>query len=412
MVQERKRMLKLWTMSLALASFILTILGTFMTRSGIFNSVHSFTQSDIGPTFLVFIGVLLFICIALLATRGHLLVAEGEMRSLVSREGSILVNNLVFVAITFTVLLGTLFPLVSEAVRGVRVSVGEPYFNKMAVPGGIAVLFLMGVGPMLPWGTPNKQLLMRQFLIPAGVGLAVVGACLAGGLRGFYPLLTFGLAGFVTLITLRELVAPVRVRMTERQESLLTALFTSAGRARRRFGGYVVHLGIVAIIVAVAASSSYVTHTSGTLRIGQAMQVGHYTLKYLGLTSGEEPHRTFVAARVEVTAPDGTVSEQLPRMNYYERMTDPIGTPSVRETPREDLYISLMTSSQQAGTASFNIWIFPLVGWIWWSLPLLVLGTLIALWPSRKAKAVAQSSEAPAASAPPVPGQETNRGAA
>ncbi|XXF80877.1 heme lyase CcmF/NrfE family subunit [Myxococcaceae bacterium GXIMD 01537] len=411
MVQERKKMLKLWTLSLALASFVLTILGTFMTRSGIFNSVHSFTQSDIGPTFLVFIAVLLFVCITLLALRGHLLVAEGRMNALLSREGSILVNNLVFVAITFTVLLGTLYPLVSEAVRGVRVSVGEPYFNKMAVPGGIAVLFLMGVGPVLPWGTPDPRTLRLQFLIPAGVGLVVTALCYAAGLRGGYPLLTFGLAGFVTVVTLRELAAPVRVRMSERKESLITALLTSASKAQRRFGGYVVHLGIVVIIVAVAASSAYVTHTSGTLRVGETMQVNGYQLKFLGLTSGEEPHRTYVAARVEVTAPNGRVDEQRPRMNYYERSTDPIGSPAVRETAKEDLYISLMAFSQQAGSASLNVWVFPLVGWIWWSIPLLLLGTVIALLPSRKTKAAAASGT-PAASAPPEPGTDASRGAA
>ncbi|SEU20121.1 heme lyase CcmF/NrfE family subunit [Stigmatella erecta] len=413
MVQERKQMLRLWTMSLALASFILTILGTFMTRSGIFNSVHSFTQSDIGPTFLVFIAVLLVISIALLATRGHLLVAQGRISSWMSRETSILVNNLVFVAITFTVLLGTVYPLISEAVRGVRVSVGEPYFNKMAVPGGIAVLFLMGVGPMLPWGTPDKAAVRRQFLIPAGVGLAVTALCYGLGLRGVYPLLTFGLAGFVTLITLRELVAPVRVRMTERKEGLVTAVVQSASKARRRFGGYVVHLGIVVIIVAVAASSAYVTHTSGTLRMGQTMTLSGYQLKFLGMTSGEEPHRAFTAARVEVTAPGGKVEEFLPRMNYYERSTDPVGTPAVRESPKEDLYVSLMAYSQEAGTASLNVWVFPLVGWIWWSIPILVLGSLIAMWPSRRRVAVATAS-APAAAgaAPPVADGDMNRGAA
>ncbi|WAS89414.1 heme lyase CcmF/NrfE family subunit [Corallococcus sp. NCRR] len=327
MVQERKRMLKLWTLSLALASFVLTILGTFMTRSGIFNSVHSFTQSDIGPTFLVFIAILLVVCIGLLATRGHLLAPEGRLSSLMSREASILVNNLVFVAITFTVLLGTLYPLVSEAVRGIRVSVGEPYFNKMAVPGGIAVLFLMGVGPVLPWGTPDKATLRRQFLIPAAVGVVITLACYAAGLRGVYPLLTFGLAGFVTVVTLRELVVPVRVRMTERKEGFVTALTTATGKARRRFGGYVVHLGIVLIIVAVAASSAYVKHTSGTLKKDGTMMLDGYQLKYLGLSSGEEPHRTFVAARLEVTAPNGDVRELRPRMNYYERSTDPWARP-------------------------------------------------------------------------------------
>lgn len=411
MVQERKRMLKLWTLSLALASFVLTILGTFMTRSGIFNSVHSFTQSDIGPTFLVFIGILLVLCIGLLATRGHLLVPEGRLTSMASREASILVNNLVFVAITFTVLLGTLYPLVSEAVRGVRVSVGEPYFNKMAVPGGIAVLFLMGVGPVLPWGTPDKATLRRQFIVPAVVGLLVTGACVLAGLRGVYPLMTFGLAGFVTVITLRELVVPVRVRMTERKEGFVTALVTATGKARRRFGGYIVHLGIVVIIVAVAASSAYVTHTSGTVKVGQSLTLGGYQMKYLGLSSGEEAHRTFVAAKVEVTAPNGTVTELRPRMNYYERSTDPVGTPAVRETAKEDLYLSLMAFSEQGGTASFNVWVFPLVGWIWYSIPVLVLGTLIAVWPQRRS-AVAVATAPAVGAAPPVPGADAERGAA
>lgn len=413
MVQERKRMLKLWTMSLALASFILTILGTFMTRSGIFNSVHSFTQSDIGPTFLAFIAFLLVFSIVLMAARGHLLVSEGRLSSPLSRETSILVNNLVFVAITFTVLLGTVYPLISEAVRGVRVSVGEPYFNKMAVPGGIAVLFLMGVGPMLPWGTPDKAAVRRQFIIPASVGLVVAVACYAAGLRGFYPLLTFGLAGFVTVITLRELVAPVRVRMSERKEGLVTAVLQSASKARRRFGGYVVHLGIIIIIVAVAASSAYVEHTSGTLRMGETLALDGYQLKYLGTQEGEEPHRKWLGARVEVTTPGGKVTEFVPRLNYYERSTDPIGTPAVRESPKEDLYISLMAISPERGTASLNVWVFPLVGWIWWSIPILVLGSLIAIWPSRRRVAVAASAPAAVgAAAPPVAGSDMNQGAA
>jgi cytochrome c-type biogenesis protein CcmF len=411
LVHERKKMLKLWTLSLVLGSFVLTVLGTFMTRSGIFNSVHSFTQSDIGPTFLVFIALLLFVSIALLATRGHLLVAESSIKSALSRETTILVNNLVFVAITFTVLLGTLYPLISEAVRGIRVSVGEPYFNKMAVPGGIMVLFLMGVGPMLPWGSSDAKTVRERFWIPAAVGVAVVAACLVGGLRGFYPLLTFGLAGFVTVITLRELALPVKVRMSERKEGFVTALVGSATKARRRFGGYIVHLGIVMILVAVGASHAYVTHTSGTVRQGESLKVGEYQVKYLGLASGQEPHRTYVATRVEVTAPNGTVSELAPRMNYYERMTDPIGTPAVRTTAKEDLYLSLMAFSQERGTASFNAWVFPLVGWIWWSIPVLVLGTLIALWPARRSRAVADA-KTPEAGAPPSTGDEMNRGAA
>src|SRR5260370_20486109 len=151
MVHERKKVLKLWTLSLVLGTFLLTILGTFMTRSGVFNSVHSFTQSDIGPTFLVFIGLLLVLSITLLATRGQLLVPEGAIRSPLSRETAILVNNLLFVGITFTVLLGTLFPLVTEAIRGVRFSLGEPYVNKMALPTEVTVLVPIWVDPVLTW---------------------------------------------------------------------------------------------------------------------------------------------------------------------------------------------------------------------------------------------------------------------
>ncbi len=412
LVHERKKMLKLWTLSLVLSSFVLTILGTFMTRSGIFNSVHSFTQSDIGPTFLVFIAVLLFVSVTLLAVRGPLLVAESQIKSLLSRETTILVNNLVFVAITFTVLLGTLYPLISEAVRDVKVSVGEPYFNKMAVPGGVMVLFLMGVGPMLPWGSADPKTVRERFWIPAAVGVAVVGACLAGGLRGFYPLLTFGLAGFVTVITLRELALPVKVRMQEHREGFVSALVGSATRARRRFGGYIVHLGIVMILVAVGASSADVTRTSGTVREGESLKIGGYQVQYLGLASGREPHRTYVATNLRITAPDGSVSEMSPRMNYYETMTDPVGTPAVRSTPREDLYLSLMAFSEERRTASFNAWIFPLVGWIWWSIPLLVLGTLIALWPARRARPVVEPRASVTGPTPPAPDGGMNRGTA
>ena len=220
MVQERRHTLKLWTLSLSLASFLLTILGTFMTRSRVFNSVHSFTQSEIGPTFLVFLGAVLIVSIVLIAVRGPLLVPEGTLGGVASRETAILFNNLLFAALTFTVLLGTVFPLVREAFSGVRISVGGPYFNRMAIPLGIAILFLMGVGPSLPWGRASPETVKRQFLLPAGVGIAVVVVCLAAGLRGGSTLLTFGLAGFVAAVTLREMTLPVRVRMREQAEPL------------------------------------------------------------------------------------------------------------------------------------------------------------------------------------------------
>jgi cytochrome c-type biogenesis protein CcmF len=409
MVHERRKVLKLWTLSLVLGTFILTILGTFMTRSGVFNSVHSFTQSDIGPTFLAFIGVLLVVCIALLATRGQLLVPEGAIRSPLSRETAILVNNLLFVGITFTVLLGTLFPLVTEAVRGVRVSVGEPYFNKMAVPGGVAVLFLMGVGPMLPWGTGSPRVVRQQLLIPTAVGAATITLCLACGLRGALPILTFGLAAFVVAITLRELLLPAKVRILEHKERPWTALVRSALKSRRRFGGYVVHLGIAMIFVAIAASSSFVTHTSGTLGLGQSIQIGSYKLKLVGFQNGAEPHRRWKSANLEMTTEGGSTELLSPRMNFFERSTDPIGTPAVRSTPGGDLYVTLLAFSDDERSATFNLWLFPLVGWIWGSIPILVLGALIAMWPGRRTRA-ALSSAVPVGD--PATMGKVNRGAA
>ncbi len=406
MVQERRHTLKLWTVSLSLGCFLLTILGTFMTRSGVFNSVHSFTQSEIGPTFLAFLGVVLAVSIALIAVRGPLLVPEGNLGGVASRETAILLNNLLFGALTFTVLLGTVFPLVREAFSGVRISVGGPYFNRMAVPLGVAILFLMGVGPSLPWGRASPETLRRQFLLPAAVGVAVVIVCIAAGLSGGLTLLTFGLAGFVATVTLREMALPVRVRMREQGEPLPRAVWRSATRARRRFGGYVVHLGVVLVFVAVAASQSYVVHTTATLRPGERFQLGAYTVQFQGLRDGVDPHRRWIAAEVDVTDGRGRHHPLGPRMNFYERSTDPIGSPAIRSAVFEDLYLTLLAFDQGSPSASFNAWIFPMVSWIWWSLPFFVGGALIAAWPERR------RARAEVAERLPVPGKARSPGAA
>jgi len=400
MLQERRRVLKLWTLSLALASFALTVLGTFMTRSGIFNSVHSFTQSDIGPTFLVFLGLVVAVSIVLLAVRGPELAPEDTLPAVASRETAILVNNLLFSALTFTILLGTVFPLLREAFSGARVSVGAPYFNRMAVPLGIAVLFLMGVGPSLPWGRADRDVWRRQFLIPALIGGVVLGACLAAGLRGWAPLTTFALGGFVATVTLRELFLPAWVRMREKGETPWTSFARSAARSRRRTGGYLVHLAVVVVFMAIAASSSYIQHTTGTLAPGQTLSLGGYTARFVGLEDGADPHRRWVRGRLDVTNARGAHTTLLPRMNFYERTTDPVGSPVVSSSAFEDVYLTLLAfGTDKAGvtTASFNMWTIPLVGWIWWSIPLFVIGALVAAWPKRRSVPVVAEGESKAA---------------
>ncbi|MFL5319607.1 MAG: heme lyase CcmF/NrfE family subunit [Myxococcaceae bacterium] len=404
MVMERKRLLTLWTMCLGLASFVLTILGTFMTRSGIFNSVHSFTQSEIGPTFLVFLAIILFASIALIATRGHLLLHEpGEFRSAASREVSMLVNNLLFAGLTFVVLIGTTWPLIAEAVFNKRMSVGEPYFNRMFVPGATAVVFLMGIGPVLPWSRGDSNTIVRQFIVPLVAAFLTTVVCLAMGLRGFWALTTYGAAAFAVVVTLREMFLPGFIRMKEKQEPLHTALFHSIARARRRFGGYVVHLAILMIAVAVASSRSYVEHKSATLKNGNSMELGGYTLTFQGMTSGKEPRREYVAAKLLVRDSSGEEMYLAPRMNYYEGRTDPVQTPSVLTRAKHDLYISLMAYQMEQQSATFNVWVFPLVGWIWWSIPLLVIGALIAAWPQRKPSLSVSPAAMPAPAVATVP---------
>ncbi|MFT3709313.1 MAG: cytochrome c-type biogenesis CcmF C-terminal domain-containing protein [Archangium sp.] len=458
MVLEKKKSLKLWTIALALGSFVLTIIGTFMTRSGVFNSVHSFTQSDIGPTFLVFIGILLIFSALLLTFRGHMLVAESRLGSIASREGSILLNNLVFSALTFIVLLGTLYPLISEGLFHKKITVGEPYFNQMALPLGLAMLFLMGVGPMLPWGSADPKTTTQQAIIPGAAGVATALFSVFMGYRSFLAVMTFGTAGFVTLVTLRELFLPAQQRMNEAKESFFSAVVASATRANRRFGGYIVHLGIVAIVVAVAASSAGKVHATGTLKPGQEMAVGDYKVRFNKLEEGddfanrprvikaanlqpgmklvfgwrgiaadsvltrdqlieafrganaqeevtiEEPYRHYIAATLTVISPSGAESpftaRNSPRMNFYARSTDPIGSPTVDERVIRDVYVSLLAFDKNTGTASFNMWVFPLVGWIWYAIPILVLGTLIALFPQKKKAATTTPAPAPADGVP------------
>jgi cytochrome c-type biogenesis protein CcmF len=411
MVMERKKALKLWTIALALASFVLTILGTFMTRSGVFNSVHSFTQSDIGPTFLVFIGIILVFSILALALRGHLLVAETQLGHVVSREGAILFNNLIFTAMTFVVLLGTLYPLITEGLFHKKITVGEPYFNQMFLPLGLAMVFLMGVGPMLPWGRASNAVMGKQFVVPSVIGFLVMIPTTiwsfslwkfdhANGAFGEFisslsssttmSIAAFGLCTFAAVVTLRELFLPAQERMESAKESFTTALFVSASKARRRFGGYIVHLGIICIVAAVAASSANRIHSTGTLKLAETLKVGDYTVRFDGFANGKDPHRDWIAANITVISPDGKETphheRDAPRMNFYERSNDPIGSPSVTEMALRDIYVSLLAYDVKSNSASFNMWVFPLVGWIWYAIPLLALGTLIAMWPSRKKK--------------------------
>lgn len=381
MLPGRRGSMKGWTLSLVVATFLLTLLGTFMTRSGVFNSVHSFSQSDIGPTFLVFIAINLLACVVLLAMRVDRIEGEGAVKAVVSREAAFLVNNLLFVVLTFTVLIGTTFPLITEAIKGTKLSVGQPYFNQMAVPTGVVILFLMGVGPSLPWGRPSGEQIRRLFLPPAISAVVALGIGLALGLREPWPLATLACAGFSSHVTVRELFHPIQSRMSDYRESFVQALPRAFFRNRRRFGGYIVHGGIIVMILAIAMSSAYRVDKQFTLKPGESAEFEGYTLTYSGPRFEQQPNRSLTIGDVQVS---GTGSSFLlsPALTTYPAMGSPIGTPAVRTGATHDLYLSLMNLSKEE--AGIHAYYTPGVGWLWGGAAVVFLGSIIAGWPGRR----------------------------
>lgn len=402
MVMERKAQLKAWTLSLVFATFLLTLLGTFMTRSGVFNSVHSFTQSAIGPVFLGFLAVGTAFSILLLAFR---LDALGEGRRPLavgaSRDLAFLLNNLLFAAFTFMVLLGTIYPLLNEAVTETQISVGQPYFDRMGAPLGVAILFLMGVGPALPWGAGATGPAMRRLAIPAGLGVGTMVVAAALGIHALWPLVTFGLGAFAFATTVREIFAPAMARSKARGESMGVATWSVVTRARRRFGGYVVHVGVIAIAVSHAASMAYQTKTPVTLVEGQTTEVEGYGLTYLGSEWVDQPHRKSQVARFRVSRGTSELGVLAPRLNYYKKMGNAIGTPVVKSRLSEDLYLSLINVDDTAKTASLDVMVHPLVFWLWFGGGLMLVGTVVAAWPTRSRTAPAAASSTSTLSAAP-----------
>ena len=369
-VLERRGVLKGWTITLIQSTFLLTILGTFMTRSGVFNSVHSFTQSAIGPTILVFLAAVLIFTIVLLAMRIDRLEAEGTLDSAVSREGMFLFNNLLFVVLTFTVLVGTVFPLVVEAVNGRQMSVGRPYFDSMVVPIGALLLFLLGVGPALPWGGATKTQIRRALLPPIGGAFVLLALGFAFGARNPWTLITLAFGGYAAQVTLSQMRSPV----------------TQFRRARRRFASYLVHTGVVIVFVAIAISSTMRYTQEVHLTKGGAANVGAYTITLLGVEERNESNRFATIARFNV-AKNGTNRTILePRMNQYVAMREPIGTPDVYSTIGGDFYLSVMNIDAGTQSVAVNAIITPFVGWIWAAVILMGVGGLMALIPQKTAR--------------------------
>ena len=381
MVQERRGMLKTWTITLIVATFLLTVLGTFLTRSGVLASVHAFTQSPIGPFFLIFLGLVLLGSLTLLAWRSDALSSEGRFDAALSRETAFMVNNLLFAAFAFVVLLGTMFPLIAEAARGVKVSVGGPYFNQMSVPIALLLVFLAGVGPALPWRKGSLELLRGKFRWPTVVALVAGGVLAAAGVRAPLAWLTFVLAVFSAGLLVVEFAGPTRARHATSGESWVAALWRVCTSNRRRYGGYVVHAGILIVAVGIAASAKFRREQEWNLERGGLEPFGRYQVRLDSVWAVHESNRDGVVASTTVYAGGSVLTRLHPRLNYYRTAMEPIGTPAVRESLREDLYLVLLAYTADGTHATIKAIASPLVGWIWLGAGIVGLGALFALWP-------------------------------
>ena len=390
MIEEKRGMLKRWNFGLIIGTFLLSIFGTFITRSGVIASVHSFTQSNVGYFFLAFLVVICILGFTLLYTRWHLLEAEVRLESMLSREAAFLFNNLLFVGIAFSVLWGTLFPILSELVKGSKITVGPPFFNRVNVPLGLLLLGLTGVGPLIAWRKASAANLRRQFIAPVVTGFLTLGALLAAGVRDGYAIMALALAGFVSGTIGQEFYRGVRARRRMHGESVLLALARLVGRNRRRYGGYLVHAGIVIYFVAFAGMA-FKREQEATLKPGESVEMkspfGHtYRFTHMGISQYEALNRIVSAATVEVSK-DGEkaglmTSEKRQHVDSFKRPTfEPSTEVAIRSNLQEDVYIVFAAAVNGTEEAVYRFNLNPLVWWVWFGGLVLALGGLVTMWP-------------------------------
>jgi cytochrome c-type biogenesis protein CcmF len=401
MMQEKRGMMKVWNVWLVFSTFLLCILGTFLTRSGVVSSVHAFANSQIGPWFVGFIIVILLVCTAAYFKNRDYLKSENILDSVISRESSFLFNNLLFLVACIAVLSGTLFPVFSEWFTRNRISVGPPFFNKVMIPIGLAILFLTGVGPLLAWRKTSGESLKRNFGWPAIVGLISGIAAFALGYRDAAAMLCLALCGFVFGTIVLEFYRGAKVIRARTGMNLLLSAQELAMRNTRRYGGYVVHFGMVLIFIGLAGSA-FNTEVQKVMNIGDSMKLGPYTLV---LQSGDtKAEKNYTAQRmiVEVMKDNKQLMLMYPEKRQFQGNDQAAGTMvAIYSTLREDLYVVYAGMDPEANLPVVHAFLNPLVKWIWLGGVWVVIGTILALIPSRRAALVLSA----APETVPLPGE-------
>ena len=368
LVQERRGMLRVWNISLLVATFSLTILGTFLTRSGVLNSVHAFSESGIGAWFLSFFAVVLVVSVFLIGWRGDKLRSPGIIDSPLSREAAFLANNVIFAVFAFVVLLGTVFPLIIEALQDRQIAVGEPFFDRLTVPIGIALLTLMSIAPVLPWRKASAETLQTRLFWPMWSGIAALVASLALGAYGLAPLLTFTLGGVSGGAALRQVI------LATRRQGL-------RGLVGRANGGMIVHLGVILIAVALGASNSYSKSQELSLVTGVPATFAGHSFELSDVIEVRDDRSVSVKARVIV---DGKKTYE-PAITKYTRIGMNVGTPSVKASLTSDIYLTLEPPVRQdSNTARIKVFIKPMITWLWIGTMLMAVGTFLAAFPGRR----------------------------
>ena len=388
MIQERKGMLKVWNVALAILTYALCLFGTFMTRSGIISSVHAFAQSNIGPFFSTFLVLTLIFSFGLLWLRLPLLKAENRLESFASRETAFLLNNWILLGMLFAVFWGTVFPLVSEALTDEQITVGPPFFNQVTIPIGLVLLLLTGAGPLFAWRRTSRESLRKNFTYPVTAGVLSCGVFFVLGVRDPYVVLSFGLCVFVLVALTSEFHAGARARMHSTGEPYPVALYRLCAKNRRRYGGYMTHLGLV-LLFAGFTGKAFTQEAEVVLDQRASRQVGEYRITFASLASAENANYSTTTAALALHHGDQFLGTLLPERRYYPAFDQGTTEVSVYSTWSEDFYVILVGSAEDH-SAKFQVYINPLINFVWLGAVVLVLGALWAMWPTPRDRRLAQ----------------------
>ena len=466
MLMQRRERLRTWTLILGMVTFLLTLFGTFLTRSGVFNSVHAFADGPVGPIFLGFVAVMLLFSVVLLSLREHTLHSDvsalpslsgsakanaraestawlGGLLALVfalgpaigismtlwysvsedlttrilfsfgwypllalipvifaktqnrmlGRELAIVLQNFAFCLFTFVVMLGTVYPILAEALREKKVSVGEPYFDKFAFPIGMTIIALMAIGPALPWGRASVERAWVRFAVPLLVALLGTAGMFVSGVDKPYVLLSFGLCIFALVANVDEFLLPVRQRRAK-GEGLMTATIQVAKRGRRRFGGHVAHLGVIMAVLSITIAKGYRHEEFFTTGPGNIHQFEEYTFEFTGTDIVDEGFRTSTLGNFLVTRDGKKLGTFAPRINTYNTRREPLPAPVSLVRWNHDLQLTLMSAEEDGSFAYLRVIKTPYITWLWFSALFIVLGTAMSVWPSRKKGVAAKRNAA------------------